>query len=310
VVSTAVDLALVASGEIEIVHVERAWARISPELQAYDTLAAIRARYGVTAPAATTAAANRPDIVDTPGSVIADARASYADAPGDQVVNLGAVGTTVRCNDTRWNSDPAFYLGEADRMAKKYSFFGYMNGVPLCAFWPCEPQDSKLGSLRTHQDTARATRWVAINDEGMHGRTSAARRGVPRRSGTGSCSAVSCRAKDQVCGTSPLPAELSVYPVDGPGGRERRPPAAEQGRDPVGPAEPGAAAGAGHGREQLGRLSEREPSDKREQRAPARPPGCAAVVSVTNDLPSAFPLLDPIGSDDVPGRVASVVPSH
>jgi pimeloyl-ACP methyl ester carboxylesterase len=46
-----------ASGEIENVHVERAWARISPELQAYDTLAAIRARYGVTAPAATTAAA-------------------------------------------------------------------------------------------------------------------------------------------------------------------------------------------------------------------------------------------------------------
>ncbi len=227
-----------ASGEIENVHVERAWARISPELQAYDTLAAIRARYGVTAPAATTAAANRPDIVDTPGSVIADARASYADAPGDQVVNLGAVGTTVRCNDTKWNSDPGFYLREADRMAKRYSFFGYMNGVPFCAFWPYEPQDRKLdlpgaprmlmvqseldpatayeGSLRTHQDTARATRFVAIDDEGMHGQYVGGPSACTEAIGDRFVFGGELPGKDQVCGTSPLPAELSVYPVDGP----------------------------------------------------------------------------------------------
>ncbi len=43
-----------ASGEIELRHVDRAWARISPELQAFDTLAAMRARYGVTPAAAST----------------------------------------------------------------------------------------------------------------------------------------------------------------------------------------------------------------------------------------------------------------
>jgi hypothetical protein len=39
-----------ASGEIELGHVDRAWARIAPELQKYDTLTAIRNRYGVSAP--------------------------------------------------------------------------------------------------------------------------------------------------------------------------------------------------------------------------------------------------------------------
>lgn len=119
------------SGEVELAHVDRAWARLAPNLQAYDTLAALRARYGVSAAAspATVAAAQ----VDSLKDVMADARAEAATATsGDQPVNLGAIGTTVRCNDTAWNKDPNFYLEEADRMAKKYSFFGYMNGVPMC----------------------------------------------------------------------------------------------------------------------------------------------------------------------------------
>jgi TAP-like protein len=224
-----------ASGEIELRHVDRAWARISPELQAFDTLAAIRARYGVTPAAASTLAAAK---VDSTHSILADARAAAARSTGDAVVNLGAIGTTVRCNDTKWNSDPRFYLREADRMAAKYDFSGYMNGVPFCAFWPYAPQDRTLdlkgsprilmiqgeldpatayeGALRTHNDTARATRFVAIDDEGQHGQYVGSASACAEAIGDTYVFTGERPAKDQVCGTTPLPAELSVYPVNGP----------------------------------------------------------------------------------------------
>lgn len=225
------------SGEVELAHVDRAWARLAPNLQAYDTLAALRARYGVSAAAspATVAAAQ----VDSLKDVMADARAEAATATsGDQPVNLGAIGTTVRCNDTAWNKDPNFYLEEADRMAKKYSFFGYMNGVPMCAFWTYAPQDRKLdlkgsprmliiqgeldpatayeGSLRTHNDTKQATRFVAIDDEGQHGQYVGSASSCAEAIGDKFVFTGELPGKDQVCGTTPLPEELSVYPVKGP----------------------------------------------------------------------------------------------
>ncbi|TCN38452.1 TAP-like protein [Kribbella orskensis] len=229
------------SGEVELAHVDRAWARLAPNLQAYDTLAALRARYGVSAAAspapspATVAAAK----VDSLKDVMADARAEAATATsGDQPVNLGAIGTTVRCNDTAWNKDPNFYLEEADKMAKKYSFFGYMNGVPMCAFWNYAPQDRKLdlkgsprmliiqgeldpatayeGSLRTHNDTKQATRFVAIDDEGQHGQYVGSASSCAEAIGDKFVFTGELPGKDQVCGTTPLPEELSVYPVKGP----------------------------------------------------------------------------------------------
>ncbi|ADB34171.1 TAP domain protein [Kribbella flavida DSM 17836] len=225
-----------ASGAVELRHVDKAWARLSPELQAFDTLAAIRARYGVTAAAADTVAAVQ---VDSAKSVLADARQTAARATsGDQPVNLGAIGTTVRCNDTAWSHDPKFYLREADRMARKYDFFGYMNGVPMCAFWKYAPQDRKLdlkgsprmlmvqaeldpatayeGALRTHNDTLRATRFVAIDDEGQHGQYIGSASACAEAIGDRFVFTGELPGKDQVCGTSPLPAELSVFPVDGP----------------------------------------------------------------------------------------------
>lgn len=226
-----------ASGQIELRHVDRAWARISPELQAFDSLAAMRARYGVTPAASTTAAALR---IDSTRSILADARAAAAKskAAGDQVVNLGSIGTAVRCNDTAWSHDPKFYLREADKMARKYDFFGYMNGVPMCAFWPYAPQDRKLdligsprllmiqteldpatayeGGLRTHQDTARATRFVAIDDEGQHGQYVGSASACAEEIGDRFIFTGELPGKNQVCGTTPLPAELTVYPVNGP----------------------------------------------------------------------------------------------
>ncbi|MGC4939607.1 alpha/beta fold hydrolase [Kribbella sp. DT2] len=224
------------AGEITVQHVDRAWARLAPELQAFDTLAAIRARYGVTAAAATATAAAQ---VDSAKSVLADARETAARATsGDQPVNLGAIGNTVRCNDTAWNKDPNFYTKEADKMAKKYDFFGYMNGVPMCAYWKYAPQDRNLdlkgsprmlivqgeldpatayeGSLRTHNDTQQVTRFVAIDDEGQHGQYIGSASACAEAIGDRFVFGGELPGKDQVCGTSPLPAELSVYPVKGP----------------------------------------------------------------------------------------------
>lgn len=224
-----------ASGVVENVHIERAWARLAPALQAYDSLAAIRARYGVAAPSAVAAASVR-----TPGSAIADARATAAatDAPDDQVVNLGAIGTTVRCNDTKWSHDVGFYLREADKMARKYPYFGYLNGVPMCANWPYAPQDRNAnltgsprilmvqsefdpatayeGSLRTHEYTSRFTRFIAIDDEGMHGQYVGGPSACVEAIGDRYVFSGELPGRDQVCGTSPLPEDGSVYPVRGP----------------------------------------------------------------------------------------------
>jgi pimeloyl-ACP methyl ester carboxylesterase len=227
------------SGAVELRHVDKAWARLAPALQAYDTLAAIRTRYGVSAPAAASSAEVAATQVDSVKDVMQDAREQAARATsGDEVVNLGAIGTTVRCNDTAWNKDPNFYLGQADKMAKKYDFFGYMNGVPFCAFWKWAPQDRKLdlkgsprflivqgeldpatayeGSLRTHNDTKTYTRFVAIDDEGQHGQYIGSASACAEAIGDRYVFTGELPAKDQVCGTSPLPAELSVYPVKGP----------------------------------------------------------------------------------------------
>jgi pimeloyl-ACP methyl ester carboxylesterase len=197
-----------ANGRIDVGHVERAWARLAPELQKYDMLTDIKQRY-LPPPAA-----------------------------ADAVVNLGAIGTVVRCNDTAWNKDPRFYTREADQMTRRNPWVGFLNGVPFCAFWPHKPQDRKLdlkgsprmlmihseidpqtayeGALRTHKDIAHASRLVSIDDEGQHGQYI---------SGPSSCVAdIGDRfvfngelpGKNQICGTSPLPEDGSVYEVKGP----------------------------------------------------------------------------------------------
>lgn len=227
-----------ASGKVELAQVDRAWARLAPALQKYDTLAALRTRYGVSATASASLIASTQ--VDSLRSIIAEAREQAAGArSGDELVNVGAISTTVRCNDTAWNKDANFYLKEADKMAKKYDFFGYLNGVPMCAFWKYAPQDRKLdltgsprvlivqsefdpatayeGSKRTHDDTKNATRFVAIDDEGQHGQYILSKASsCVEAIGDKYVFTGELPAKDQVCGTTPLPGELAVYPVKGP----------------------------------------------------------------------------------------------
>ena len=215
------------SGTIDAGHVERAWSRLAPALQQYDTVEAIKARYGIPSGTGT---------VITRASLLATARASTA-LP-DAVVNLGAIGTTVRCNDTAWESNPRFYIREADRMTRKYPFVGYLNGVPMCAFWPHPPQHRKLdltgsprtlmihseldpatayeGAWRTHLVTAPATRFVAIDDEGQHGQYVGSASSCAEQIGDRFVFTGELPGRDEVCGTSPLPEDGSVYPVDGP----------------------------------------------------------------------------------------------
>lgn len=197
------------AGTIQAGHVERAWARLAPALQAYDSLATIKTRYRIPATAA-----------------------------ADSVVNLGAIGDTVRCNDTAWNKDPRFYTREADRMAKRYPWAGYLNGVPMCAFWPYAPQDRKVdlkgsprvllvhseldpqtayeGALRTYKDVTHAARLVSVDDEGQHGQYILGPSSCVQQHGDRFLFGGELPGRNEICGTAPLPEDGSVYEVRGP----------------------------------------------------------------------------------------------
>jgi len=220
------------SGRVDAGHVNRAWARLAPELQAYDSLAAISARYGVSG-------AQPLDAVGGFGSMLADGRAAAARASqADQPINLGANGMVVRCNDTAWSHQPTYYTDEVDRMAKRYPFLGYLNGVPFCAFWKFLPQDRRVnlagsprllmiqseldpataweGAYRTHRTLASRTRLVSIDDEGQHGVYLTGTSLCAQEIGDRFLFSGELPGRDRTCGTTPLPAEGGVYPVAGP----------------------------------------------------------------------------------------------
>jgi pimeloyl-ACP methyl ester carboxylesterase len=213
------------TGAIDSQHVERAWARLSPGLQAFTTLARIKARYGVDAPR-------------TLSDVIARARRVATGAPADAVVDLGAIGTTVRCNDTPWDEAPAYYSQVADRQTARYPFFGYLNGVPMCAYWPHPPQDRRVdlrrsprvmmiqaeldpataweGAARTHLWLLRTTHMVHIDDEGQHGQYVGSASACAEQAGDAFVFSGRLPLLDRYCTTSPLPSDAVVHRVRGP----------------------------------------------------------------------------------------------
>lgn len=207
-------------------HVERAWDRIAPALQQYTSLAETKARYGVG------------DANAVASSRLDRARARADRKASDEVVNLGAIGTTVRCNDTEYESNPLYYLHEADKNTHRYPFVGYLNGVSMCASWPHEPQDREIdlagspqvlmitgevdpatayeGAARTHEDLPATTRLVSIDNEGQHGQYVGSYSACAERIGDRFVFGGELPGQDRVCGTSPLPEDSAVYPVDGP----------------------------------------------------------------------------------------------
>ncbi|WP_229119691.1 alpha/beta hydrolase [Enemella evansiae] len=221
------------SGRIEARHVEAAWARISPDLQAYETLANMKARYRVASQASSATAATA-EVTQDRRSILANARNDAASPE----VNLGAIGTVVRCNDTAWSKDSRFYLREADRMAQKYPFYGYMNGVPMCAYWQYAPQDRRIdlkesprvlmvqseldpatayeGAERTRKRLGERARFIGIDDEGEHGQYVGSQSQCVEEIGDRFLFTGELPGRDQICGTSPLPEDSAVYPFAGP----------------------------------------------------------------------------------------------
>ncbi|MFC0626057.1 alpha/beta hydrolase [Kribbella deserti] len=224
------------TGKVALIHVDNAWSRIGRTLQRYDSLSAIRARYGVVPVNAETAAASQ---LTTRNTLLTKAReqAAKAVAPSQQI-NLGSFGMTVRCNDSRWSKNVQYYLDEADRMTSAYPFAGYLNGVPMCAFWNHEPQDrvadlqnapqvlmlqSELdpatayeGGLRTHRAISPHSRFVAVDDEGHHSLYFGVPASCIQDVGDSFLFNGELPNADVVCGTVPLPGDAVVYPVAGP----------------------------------------------------------------------------------------------
>jgi pimeloyl-ACP methyl ester carboxylesterase len=225
-------------GDVDGRHVNRAWARIAPELQALDSLAAIRVRYGI--PEESSGAVAPVDRLSGSSTrLVADARRRATDAKrSDAPIDLGAVGTTVRCNDTKWRKGSRYYLNQADQNTRRYPFIGYLNGVPMCAYWPYGAQDRDVdlrrspvllmvqaeldpataweGANRTHRTLSRTTRLVSIDDEGQHGQYVGGPSACAEAIGDAHVFSGEVPRSDRVCGTSPLPAETSIYPVNGP----------------------------------------------------------------------------------------------
>ena len=214
-----------AATAIEQVHVDRAHARLDPELQALS-------------PFSFAAALGELAVPRTPSMAIDQARAEAAGAPADELIDIGGDPMTVRCNDSRWARGAAIYTATADLQTRLYPFMGFTNGVPICAFWPYAPQSRAIdlpgsprmlmvssefdpatvfeGALRTHIVTSGATRLVAINDEGQHGEYLIGPSSCVHALGNAFLFDGAMPARDTICTTAPLPAETSVFAVPGP----------------------------------------------------------------------------------------------
>ncbi len=163
---------------------------------------------------------------------------------GSALVTIdGLAGTIVRCNDSAQPGNLTALLKRADRDAKKYPFTGYLNTVPLCAYWKYKPQTRTIdlaglpsstkmlmfqsegdpatayeGALAAHRRTATKTVLVSVDNEGQHGLyidgPSSCLEGIGDRFLFSATAVLPTR--DTRCGTSPLPDDRKVYPLSGP----------------------------------------------------------------------------------------------
>ncbi|MFW6597840.1 alpha/beta fold hydrolase [Propionibacteriaceae bacterium Y2011] len=195
---------------------------------------------GEVSPAARTALAAATDNrAVTPADLLADKRAE-AKQSSEQIVDLGSVGTVVRCNDTPYGSNPQPYLRAADRDTRKYSYIGYFNTVPMCAFWPHQQQPRRMdltgspqllmfqaegdpatateGALQSHFRTLRKTVFVGVPQEGQHGLYIDGPSACVEQIGDAFLfDAKATLPKDMtLCATSPLPGDSQVHDLRGP----------------------------------------------------------------------------------------------
>lgn len=222
-----------ASGKIELQHIDRAYARLGDKLREYYSLEELRRLYGVT-PGQTSATASRKR---TPAALPLTPR-PVTSAVSDELINIEAGYYAVMCNDTRWSTDIAHIQRETARATAAYPFFGYVIGIPECAFWKYPAQERVIdlkgtprvlmvqseldvvthyeGALRAHRDSKRNTRFVAVDDEGQHGQYLFGPSSCVQEIGDRYVFDGIVPAKDVVCGTSPLPGDTEVHRVRGP----------------------------------------------------------------------------------------------
>ncbi|HIT76769.1 MAG TPA: alpha/beta fold hydrolase [Candidatus Avipropionibacterium avicola] len=194
-------------------------------------------------------AAIRGDVAMTPSEAIAQARREAASS-GDEVVDLGAMGTVVRCNDTPYSDNIQRYLNQADKHTRDYSFIGYFNTVPVCAYWPFEQQPRRVdlresptllmiqsegdpatsaeGALRSHQLTRRNTVMVMVPDEGQHGIYIGGPSQCVEDLTDGFVFDGEVPKDMSLCATSPLIGDDEVHPLVGPFDRYERLAASKQ----------------------------------------------------------------------------------
>ena len=130
-------------------------------------------------------------------------------------------------------------LKRADADARKYPFIGYLNTVPLCAYWKFKPQTRAIdltgisnrilmfqsegdpatayeGALAAHRRTAGKTVMVSVDNEGQHGLYIDGPSKCIESLGDASCSATWRPTADRQCTTSPLAYDRKVYTLSGP----------------------------------------------------------------------------------------------
>jgi hypothetical protein len=164
-----------------------------------------------------------------------------AKVKGSALVSVDLAGTIVRCNDSAQPGNLTALLKRADRDAKKYPFTGYLNTVPLCAYWKFKPQTRTIdlaglqpkmlmfqsegdpatayeGALAAHRRVASKTVMVSVDNEGQHGLYIDGPSTCLERIGdTFLFSAQpTLPARDTRCTTSPLPDDRKVYALSGP----------------------------------------------------------------------------------------------
>ena len=164
-----------------------------------------------------------------------------AKVKGSALVSVDLAGTIVRCNDSATPGNLTKLLKRADSDAKKYPFTGYLNTVPLCAYWKYKPQTRTIdlaglptkmlmfqsegdpatayeGALAAHRKTASRTVMVSVDNEGQHGLYIDGPSTCLEKIGdTFLFSAKpTLPARDTRCTTSPLPDDKKVYPLSGP----------------------------------------------------------------------------------------------
>lgn len=166
-------------------------------------------------------------------------RSSAKVAGSSQVTINGLAGTIVRCNDSANPGTLTTMLKRADVDAKKYPFTGYLNTIPLCAYWKFRPQtrtidlaglSTKLlmfqsegdpatayeGALAAHRKTAGKTVMVSVDNEGQHSLYIDGPSRCLEDIGDKFLFAGWRPTGDLRCTTSPLAYDRKVYPLNGP----------------------------------------------------------------------------------------------